>query len=137
MCRAISSPESTSPALINFAGFGAGSSSCASAAGAANAAMNITKANRTANRRLVMSIISVSELEQCPLPHGRGQRAFIEIVELAANWHAMREPGHLDARFLQQVGDIVCRGLAVDSGVQGQNDFRHALIMRARHQRID
>jgi hypothetical protein len=59
--KAFSSPESTSPALINLAAFGAGSSVCATALDAPTVvATTITQAKRLPNRRLVMSIISVS-----------------------------------------------------------------------------
>jgi hypothetical protein len=59
--KAFSSPESTSPALINLDAFGAGPACCAIAAGAAKvAAMTVAKANRLPNRSFVMSIISVS-----------------------------------------------------------------------------
>ena len=37
-------------------------------------------------------------LERRSLPHGGGERAFVEIVELAADRDAMREPRDLDVR---------------------------------------
>src|SRR5712672_3229480 len=80
-------------------------------------------------------LIPVSK--QRALPHGRGQGAFIEIIELAADRHAMGKPRYLDTSLLQEVGDVVRGGLAVDGGVQCQNDFVHPRIMRARHQRVD
>src|SRR5664279_217901 len=128
MRMALSSPDSTSPALINLPGFGPRSACCAIAAGAANtAAITATKANRLPNRRFIMSNISVSWLsEQGTLPHRGGQRAFVEIIEFAADRHAMGEPRHLDARLLQQVGDVMRGGLAVDGGVQRQDDFGDA-----------
>src|SRR5580698_1600983 len=96
---ALTSPDSTSPALIALVAFGDGSACCAQAVGAADiAAIAITKAKLTRNRRLVMSIISVRVWsKQRSLPHRRGQRAFVEIVEFAADRHAMRQPRHLDA----------------------------------------
>src|SRR6187397_1117105 len=102
---AVSSPDSTSPALINFAAFGAGSADCARAAGAAEAAaIAVTKARRLPNRRIIMSLISVCNMsEQSPLPHGCGQRAFVEIVEFPAHRHAVGQPRHLDAGLLQEV----------------------------------
>src|SRR4051794_5579754 len=102
---ALSSPESTSPALIGLPAFAAGSACCASTGGAASAAIIIAPKAACLPNRFVMSIASWV-LEQCPLPHRRGQRAFVEVIELAADRHAVGEPGHLDARFLQQVGDV-------------------------------
>src|SRR3984885_167408 len=121
---ALSSPESTSPALIGLPAFGAGSDCWAKATGAAEDTAKIAaKANRMANRRFVMCVISVSGLlEQGPLPHRSRQRAFIEIIEFAADRHAMGEPRHLDVRPLQEVGDVVRRGLVVDGGVEGEDD---------------
>ena len=49
----------------------------------------------------------------------------------------MGEPCHFDTGFLQQVGDVMGGGLTVDGCVQGEDDLCYALIMRARHQRID
>jgi hypothetical protein len=58
---ALSSPDSTSPALIGLPAFaGAGSACCAHAEGAATAtAIIIAKQERLPNRRFVMSISSV------------------------------------------------------------------------------
>jgi hypothetical protein len=42
-------------------------------------------------------------LEQVSLPYRRRQHAFVELVQSAADRHAMGEPCHLDARLLQQV----------------------------------
>src|SRR6266404_9490822 len=139
MRKALSSPESMSPALISLPVFGAGSACCASAAGTANAAiMTIAKAKRLPNRSFVISIISVlCLLKQCALPHGCGQGAFIEIIELAADRYAVGKPRYLDTGVLQEVGDVVRGGLAIDGCVQCQDDFAHARIMRARNQRVD
>ena len=57
------------------------------------------------------------------LPHRGGQRAFIEIIEFAADRHAMGQPGHLDVGILQQVGDVMRGGLAVDRCIEGKDDF--------------
>jgi hypothetical protein len=58
---ALSSPDSTPPALIGLPAFGAGSACCAKAVDAANvAAITAPKANRLPNPCFVMSIISVS-----------------------------------------------------------------------------
>jgi hypothetical protein len=54
----LSSPESTSPALIGLPAFGTAAVCCATAAGAADVtAMNAAKASRLPNREFVMSII--------------------------------------------------------------------------------
>ena len=76
-------------------------------------------------------------LKRRPAPDRRRQRAFIEIIELAADRHAMCKPRHGDVRVVQQVGDVVRRGLAVDRGVERQHDLLHLGIVRARDQRID
>ena len=49
----------------------------------------------------------------------------------------MGEPRHLHIGLAKQVGDVMRRGLAIDRGVQRQDDFRHPRIVRARHQCID
>ena len=61
------------------------------AAGTATvAAHTATNAKRLANRRLIMSNISVFWLsEQGTLPHRGGKRAFVEIVELTADRYAV------------------------------------------------
>ena len=46
--------------------------------------------------------------------------AFVEIVELAADRHAMGEARHLDVEPLEAIGDVMGGGLAVDGGVDGQ-----------------
>jgi hypothetical protein len=37
----------------------------------------------------------------------------------------------------QKLGDVVCRGLAVDGGVKRQDHFFHRRFMRTRNQRVD
>src|SRR5712675_3304743 len=54
---AVSSPDSTSPALIGLAGLAAGSACCAEAAGAASASVIAAKARRPANRRFVIPMV--------------------------------------------------------------------------------
>jgi len=59
---AFNSPESTSPGLISLPAFGAGSACCAWAEGAANVVARMApKASRLANRRFVISIVSVCD----------------------------------------------------------------------------
>ena len=72
-----------------------------------------------------------------PLPDRRRERALVEIIELAADRHAVRKPRHLHVRVAQQVGDVVRGGLAVDGGVEREDHLAHRRIMRARDQRID
>src|SRR6266481_3035770 len=136
---ALSSPESTSPALIGLPALGGGSACCAWPAGAAKAMVVIdAKASRLPNRRFVISVISVCGwLEQRPLPHRRRQRALVEIVKLAADRNAVGEPRHLDIRLLQEVGDVMRGGLAINRCIERQNDFGHLLFMRALDQRIN
>ena len=76
-------------------------------------------------------------LERRALPDRRRQRALVEIVELAADRHAVREPRHLHVGVVQQVGDVVRGGLAVDRGVEREDDLLHRRIVRARDQRVD
>jgi hypothetical protein len=60
--NAFSSPERTSPVLINLAAFGAGSSVCANAPDVATiVATSATQTRRLPNRRFVMSMISVRD----------------------------------------------------------------------------
>src|SRR6185369_3783468 len=47
---------------------------------------------------------------------GSSERPLVEIVELAADGHPMREPCHLDVGILEEVGDVVGRALPVDRG---------------------
>src|SRR5690348_17588100 len=51
--------------------------------------------------------------------------------------HAMREPRHLDVRLLQEVGDVMRRGLAIHRRIQRENDLTDFARMSALHQRID
>src|SRR5262249_4894619 len=51
------------------------------------------------------------KLKRRALPDRCGERALIEIVELAADRHAMREPRHLHIGVVQKVGDVMRGGL--------------------------
>ena len=77
------------------------------------------------------------KLKQRPLLDRRRQRALVEIIEFAADRHAVREPRHLHVRVLQQFGDVVRGGLAVDGGVERQDHFLHLAAVRARNERVD
>src|SRR5437763_15419874 len=93
----LSSPDSTSPALIGLPAFGGGSACCARPAGAARLTARIdATASRLANRRFVISVISVGMLlEQRSLPHRGRQRALVEVVKFTAARHAVGEARHL------------------------------------------
>src|SRR6266568_8797207 len=54
-----------------------------------------------------------TESKRRPLLDRRRERPLIEIIELAADRDAVREPRHLHVRIVQEVGDVVRRGLAV------------------------
>src|SRR5712692_9261355 len=56
--------------------------------------------------------------ERRALADRRRQRALVEIVELAADRHTVRQPGDLELGPVQQIGDVVRRGLTVDGGVE-------------------
>ena len=81
--------------------------------------------------------IDAGRLERRPLPDRRRERALVEIIELAADRHAVRQPRHLHVGVVQQVGDVVRRGLPVDGGVERQDHLRHRRVVGAGHQRID
>src|SRR3974390_2020265 len=76
-------------------------------------------------------------LEQRSLLDRGGQSALVEIIELPADRHAVREPGHLNLGVLRQLGYVVRRGVAVDRGVERQNYFLRRLSMGACDQRVD
>jgi hypothetical protein len=67
----------------------------------------------------------------------RHQRTLVEIVELAADRHAVREPRHRHLGFRQKVGDVMRGGLAVDRGVEREDDLGHLGHVGPRHQRVD
>src|SRR5713226_1797879 len=113
---ALSCPVRTSPFPIACC-------ACASSAPASTIARTAAASADSLPKSLLVMCPLVPVSKQRALPHGRGQRAFIEIVELAADRHAVGKPRHPDTRFLQQVGDVVRRGLAVDGRIQCENDF--------------
>jgi hypothetical protein len=65
------------------------------------------------------------ELERRAAADGRGQRALIEIIELAADRHAVRQPRDFDLGVMEEVGDVMGGALAVDRGVQREDDLVH------------
>ncbi len=65
-------------------------------------------------------------------PQRRRQRALVEIIELAADGHAMGKPGDLDVQPLQLVGDVMGGGSALDGGVDGDDQLAHAAFARGR-----
>ena len=64
----------------------------------------------------------------------RADGAVVEIVELAADRHALGERGHRHAERGELVGDVMRRGLAVDRGVERQDHLARALRGGARHE---
>ena len=49
----------------------------------------------------------------------------------------MRQPRHPHIGLRQQVGDVMRGGLAIDGGIQRQNDLGHLRRVGARHQLVD
>src|SRR6478672_4109341 len=127
---ALSLPVRTSPLLM----------ACCACASSVAASM-IARAAAASADSLPKSLLVMCPLnavsKQRALPHGCGQRSFIEIIEFAADRYAVGKPRYLDTRLLQEVGDVVRGGLAIDGGIQCQDDFAHPRIVRARHQRVD
>src|SRR5205814_5613173 len=72
-----------------------------------------------------------------PRAQGLGERAFVEIVELAADRQAVRELGEADGEFLQPLGQVMGRGLALERGVHRQDDLVDAARRDALHQLVD
>src|ERR1700730_9255903 len=108
---ALSCPVRTSPLRIACC-------ACASTAAATKIATTAAAIADRLPKSLFMCPLIRKVSKQRPLPHRSRQRAFIEIIEFAPDRHAMGEPRHLDAGFLQQVGDVVRGGLAVDGRIQ-------------------
>ena len=79
----------------------------------------------SADRRSQRTSQLFQQSERRALPDRRRQRALVEIVELAADRHAMREPRHLHIGVGKQVGDVMRGGLAIDRGVEREDDLRH------------
>jgi hypothetical protein len=75
--------------------------------------------------------------EQHALPDRRRQRAFVEIVELAAHRRAVGKPRHLHLRIGEQFGDVVRCGLAVDGGVERKDDFLDLRLVGPRDQPVN
>src|SRR6185437_9666172 len=59
-----------------------------------------------------------------------GERALVEIVEFAADRYAVREPRYFNVAVVQEVGDVVRGALAVDRGVERQDQFLHRRVVR-------
>src|SRR5215813_3930601 len=69
-----------------------------------------------------------------PRLEGGGQCAVIEIVELAADGHAVGEARDRDIEAGEAFGDVVRRRLAVDGGAGREDHFLDAGIARAAHE---
>ena len=56
-----------------------------------------------------------------PRPQRLGERAFVEIVELAADRKAVRQLGETNRKFFQPLGEVMGGGLALQGGVHRQH----------------
>src|SRR6516164_8363336 len=70
-------------------------------------------------------ILRHSSLERRSAADGRRQSPLVEIVELAADRHAMGEARDLHLSVVQEIGDVVRGALAVDRGVEREDDLLH------------
>src|SRR5882724_1723309 len=66
-----------------------------------------------------------------------GQRAVVEIVELAADRHAMGQPGDRGGAAGQPVDQVMRGGLAIDRRAGGEDDLAHRRIGGAAQQAFD
>ena len=66
-----------------------------------------------------------------PAAQRRRQRAFVEIIQFAADRHAVGEAGAFDAEMGKKVGDVMRRRLAVDRGVDGEDHLPDAAFRDA------
>ena len=55
--------------------------------------------------------------------HGLEDRDFIRVLDVRASGDACRDSSHLDVRTLEDARQVVCRRLAFDGGVGGQDDL--------------
>src|SRR5690606_1071628 len=72
-----------------------------------------------------------------PATEGMGQRAAVDIFQLAAQRHAVGDTADSHARCPHLLGDVKRGGFALDGGVGGQDDLAHLMGMHALHQTID
>ena len=68
--------------------------------------------------------------DRAPRPKRLGERAFVEIVELAADRKTVRQLAEADRKSFQPLGEIMGRGLALQSRVHGQHDLVDAARRR-------
>src|SRR5690606_28831682 len=64
----------------------------------------------------------------------RGDGALVEIVELAADRHAVRQPRDARAEAGKLVGDVMRRRLALDGRVDGEDHLLHIAFGDPAHQ---
>src|SRR5215469_18957768 len=57
--------------------------------------------------------------------HRRRERPLIEIVEFAADGNAVRQPRDLHVGLVEKVGDVVRGALAVDRGIERDDQLVH------------
>ena len=63
--------------------------------------------------------------------------ALVEVIEFAADRHPVGKPRHRDTSIAEQIGDVVRGGLAVDRGVEGEDELFDLRRMGTRDQRVD
>src|SRR5262245_4518241 len=67
--------------------------------------------------------------EESPLFDRGGKRAFIEVVEFAADRDSVCKPRHFHVGILQQFGDVVGGGLPIDRGIEREDHLLHCRVM--------
>src|SRR5258707_8297389 len=66
---------------------------------------------------------STRSLERPPCLQRGGERAVVEVVELAADRHTLGEPRELDPAAGEALGEIMRGGLTLDRGVERQDEL--------------
>src|SRR5438309_11901806 len=72
-----------------------------------------------------------------PRPQRLSQRALVEIVELAADRKPMRQLTEADRKSLQALGEVMSRGLALQSRVHRQHHLVDPALRHPADQPID
>ena len=67
----------------------------------------------------------------------RGERAVVHVIDLSADRHAMRELRRGDIGAAEIVGKVMRRRLAVDRGIEGDDDFPDLRVAGALQQMRD
>lgn len=66
-----------------------------------------------------------------------GQGHFIGVFEFAAKSNTPGNGGNFYRLFFQLAGDVINSGIALNIGVEGKDDFLHAILGHALDQRFD